>query len=629
MRKTAGYIALLAGLMLGMALTEGAFASTATSPILGHAPTMLVVTENAAAGKTSVTASQSLVVSGAGVQSPGLSRIALLTQQSATLAVVPSMSASASRYASNQDAANAVGFYVQSFAGQISRAVVGAMRSLNSQPIGAMFSFIQNVKIAGKQAQAIASEWVRPDGSYDYLGVKVSNTNSSILFAVYTEGEIAGGLPSNWSLPNPGALIWGVASIHVDPATGQSAMTMEAVSGSVWHTQSFLKNGGPLGQYGLYDAPQVATVSKQQVILNCQIDPATHVCSRYAPGQSTPNRNNAKFDPDTGLRALISAQIRPLMNRYNVNSAFVTYGRTVKPVYLPPDASGVRKAVLAVDVTSRKAQLPSCFTNGGTAIFTNSGSIGWMLDYSFDEYLVQPNGSFTKIGNVDKHKISPTKIYHVQGTTTIPAGVSATSVLANDVVDPWGSGAVYSIYRDTVHGLPASDYIPSPLPTVSASYKNAGLVNTNLPGYGSVKANVCTGQLIVNGGYVAVRPGTTGPMGIKLSGNFASHFAFWFPAKGWNPYITTYSRRAGVHRWERGGVVKTGTKINPPGITETISIPTSKCNSWGYGRRERRGRRVFRKRVCTGYAAIKKTYTTTAPTIQTTERSWHRYSWYN
>ena len=468
MRQSTGYATLFAGLMLGMTLTGGAFASTATSPILGHAPTMLVVTENAAAGNARVTASQSLVVSGAGVQSPGLSRIALLTKQSATLAVVPSMSVSASRFTSNQDAANAVGLYVRSYTGPISRAVVSVMQTLKSQPIGAMFSFIQNVKIAGKQAQAIASEWVRPDGSYDYLGVKVSNTNSSILFAVYTEGEISSGLPSNWNLPNPGALTWGVATTKLDPATGGMTMTMEAINGSVWHNQSFLKNGGPLGPYGLYDEPQVATISKQQVVLNCQIDPATKVCSRYAPGQSVPNNNNASFDPNTGMKALISAQIQPLMNRYNANSAFVTYGRTVKPVYLPPDAAGVRKAVLAVDVTSRKAQL-LCSASGGTAVFINSGSIGWMLDYSFDKYLVQPTGSFTKIGDVDKHEISPNKSYQVQGTATIPAGVSATSALANKVVDPWGSGAVYSIYNDTAHGLPVSDYMPNPLPTVIAS----------------------------------------------------------------------------------------------------------------------------------------------------------------
>ncbi len=495
MRQTAGYTALFAGLMLGMTLTGGAFASTATSPILGHAPTMLVVTENAAAGQTSVTASQSLVVSGAGVQSPGLSRIALLTKQSVALAVVPSMSASASRFASNQDAANAVGFYVQNYTGEISRAVVGVMHTLKSQPIGAMFSFIQNVKIADKQARAIASEWVRPDGSYDYLGVKVSNTNASILFAVYTGGEVAGGLPSGWNLPNPGALTWGVASIQTDPATGQSTMTMEAINGSVWHTQSFLKNGGPLGQYGLYDAPQVATVSTQQVILNCQIDPATHVCSQYAPGQST--SNTVPFDPNTGLKALISAQLQPLMNRYNANSAFVTYGRTVKPVYLSPDAAGVRKAVLAVDVTSRKAQMPSCGSSGGTAVFTNSGNIGWMLNYSFDEYLVQPSGSFTKIGNVDKHEISPTKSYRVQGTTALTAGRSATSALANKVVDPWGSGAVYSIYNDTVHGLPASDYIPNPLPTVVSGLSLSGPGSRKIAGF-PVCANQ-SGDLYVDG----------------------------------------------------------------------------------------------------------------------------------
>ena len=494
MRQTAEYTTLFAGLMLGMTLTGGAFASTATSPILGHAPTMLVVTENAAAGKASVTASQSLVVSGAGVQSPGLSRIALLAKQSATLAVVPSMSASASQYTSNQNAANAVGVYVKSYTGEISQAVVGVMHTLDSQPIGAMFSFIQNVKIAGKQAQAIASEWVRPDGSYDYLGVKVSNTNSAILFAVYTGGEVAGGLPSNWNLPNPGALTWGVASVHVDPATGQSAMTMEAVNGSVWHIQSFLKSGGPLGQYGLYDEPQVATISNKQVTLNCRIDPTTHVCSQYAPGQSVPN--TVSFDPNTGLKALISAQLQPLMNRYNANSAFVTYGRTVKPLYLPPNAAGVRKAVIAVDVTSRKAQTP-CSASGGSVAFTNIGSIGWMLNYSFDEYLVQPSGSFQKIGNVDKHEISPTKSYQVQGTTTIPAGASAASALANEVVDPWGSGAVYSIYNDTVHGLPVSDYIPNPLPTVVATVSSSGPGARTIAGY-SVCANQ-NGDLYLGG----------------------------------------------------------------------------------------------------------------------------------
>ncbi len=497
MRQSTGYTTLFSGLMLGMTLTGGAFASTATSPILGHAPTMLVVTENAAAGKASVTASQSLVVSGAGVQSPGLSRIALLPKQSATLAVVPSMSASASQFTSNQDAANAVGFYVKSLTGEISRTVVGVMHTLDSQPIGAMFSFIQNVKVAGKQAQAIASEWVRPDGSYDYLGVKVSNTNSSILFAVYTGGEVAGGLPSNWNLPKPGVLTWGVAATKIDPATGQLQMTMETTNGAVWHTQSFLKNGGPLGQYGLYDAPQVATVSKQQVILNCQIDPATHVCSRYAPGQSVPNGNNLIFDPNTGLKALISAQLRPLMNRYNANSAFVTYGRTVKPVYLPPDAAGLRKAVLAVDITSRKAQLPSCGSSGGTAVFTNTGNIGWMLNYSFDEYLVQPSGSFQKIGNVDKHLISPTKSYQVQGTTTLPAGTSAASMLSNKVVDPWGSGAVYSIYNDTVHGLPVSDYMPNPLPTVVVGRALSGPGSRTIAGF-PVCANQ-SGDLYVNG----------------------------------------------------------------------------------------------------------------------------------
>ncbi|HQU15501.1 MAG: hypothetical protein B7Z66_12300 [Chromatiales bacterium 21-64-14] len=537
----------LSGFRFAMTLTScmavSALAGSATAAsvpntqILEHSQPMVSITETAAGTQTQVAAYQSYVLSGAGIMTPALTEIDLSAAQANVLGLVPPISASGlpTSYSSDQSGADAVGGYFNRFEGAIATAAVGVMQALHAQPTGAIFDFVQEITVSGKKVKAVAGEWVNPNGTYRNLGVHVVDNRATALFAIYNEGAVVQGLPSSWTLPNPGTLTWAVADISINPATGAPTLTMKTIAGSVWHTQNYLHSGGLLGQYGEYDEPQSAkNTSGQPVDINCQQQPGSGICGGFAPGAI--HNPNITFDPDVGLAAMIGNKTTPgpvyvLMQQYNATQAFVLYGRAVQPVYTPPSASGTQQAVVAVGIASRSADTNSfgCQdASGGATLFKNSGTIGWLLDYSFDEYLVQPTGTFQLLTNITQQKVSPTQSYSQQATVTVPSGQTPASYLGNDIVDPWGTGAVYSVYADTVHQLPASDYTPNPLPSISTSYQH-----------------FYTERILSTGQDLCIDQ--KNPSNVLINGAAES----WSAWRGWVP---GYSRRDGSQSWY-GGVV--------------------------------------------------------------------------
>lgn len=594
-------------IMLALAGVPGSAYAAGHAVVLQHAQPILVITETAAGSQTKVTAYQSYVLSGAGIMTPGFSEIKLSTAETASLGVVPPISAAGigSTFTSDTDAASAVGTYFNRFEGVVASAAATEMGRRFSRPTGAMYEFVQVVTVAGKNVKAIAGEWVNPNGSYRDLGVHVVDNRDTLLFAIYNQGAVAQGLPPSWTLPNPGTLTWAVADISVNPATGAPSLTMRTIGGSVWHTVDYLHTGGLLGQYGEYDEPQSATTSAgANVDINCKPLSGSSVCNGFAPGATY--SPNITFDPNTGLTAMIGNKSTPgpvynLMQQYNASQAFVVYGRSVAPVYTASGTAGTERAVVAVDIASRKALTQAYGCNdasGGATTFSVAGTIGWMLEYKFDEYIVQSDGSYQYLTSITQSKVAPTQTFSQQANLVLPSGATPASYLANDIVDPWGSGAIYSVYSDTVHGLPASDYIPSPLPAIATTYKHF-YTQRYLNGYDVCIDTKDPSNVLINGSkevwspwYTWIPAGGTFWSGIEPYGagrgiESGSNSSGWYWGHVLIPHLGSFSRRdgsigkCGQPIYETYSTTTNTIAVMFPGPNQALG--SGHCGGWGDG----------------------------------------------
>lgn len=307
---------------------------------------------------------------------------------------------------------------------------------------GAFFSYGQNIQIAGKPVQLIASMWVPTQGAYQFLGVKVgAQASESVLYVTYQQSQTAALLPANWTMPGAGNLTWSLATF--------------AMSGSgVGATMTVTSAGTPttIATRGLYDEPRLDNT----VIDNCTAASGNPLlCDQPNPGKTYPatvNGQTVTFDHNVGLDLMIQKAVLPLMAQTGAVQAVVIYGRTVQPVYGPAGASGAQPAMTAATITTRTFTGNGC----GPTTLADSGSIGYLLDESESEYLVTPGGSHTLIGTPSAQAVSPTTPF--TQSALLPAG-STPGQYTNDIVNPWGGGQVYNWQNDTVNNLPASDYV--------------------------------------------------------------------------------------------------------------------------------------------------------------------------
>ncbi|AOU97760.1 hypothetical protein BI364_07105 [Acidihalobacter yilgarnensis] len=369
-------------------------------------------------------------------------------------------------YSSPTDASNQIGTMLNYDMAQFAQQVAGLMQS--GQPMAdvkqAVFTYTVPVTIigGGQPVRGFVNDtcFINPDASYNCLGAAYNSGVTKIIYAVYEQGAVAQGLPANWTLPNPGDLEW--AELEVQSSGAGATQSFLTVQGQIWHTVSYLQNGGPLGQYGQYDMYQVGTVANQQALINCGAT-AGGACTQYRPGAWVPDPNNSQnvgsltYDQQTPINLLAKNVIAPLEQQYGASSAVLLYGKTVAPVYNPgPNNTSV--AQTAIDIQQRVINPGGMFffiSRGAGGQFREQGVYGFLLNQQVDQYNVDPSGNATFANSFTRHVVSPTQTF--SKSVALTGGYQPSGPA---IINPFPAGnQIYSYLNDTVNHLPASAYV--------------------------------------------------------------------------------------------------------------------------------------------------------------------------
>ncbi len=438
------------GVLLLVALPLAARAATSVSTQQGVLSVTEVVANN---GSVSLNASGVQLANIAGVRGCATGQAGL----NITVGQYPWQPYSqGSTFSNNTQATDALGQYLKYGASTAAKIITNVLQNGTGRFKAALVTYVQNATIAGQPAEIDGSLWVNINGSYSFIGVHVNQSIQRILYAVYEQGAVKQGLPQGWVLPYAGELRWEILQVNL--AGSSTTPAPVSINGSYWHTINYLHNGGPLGQYGEYDEPQVVTVNGQKRILNCKIG-SDGRCDVFAPGQTAPytiNGNVVSYDPFVGRDQLVSTTFDSLMKQYNAQTGILDYGRTVQPVY------NNGQAVLAVKVSSRtiyKGKRVFFIVNSGQSKFVNAGEYGYLLNESYNRGIVlQTQGTITSSQTLSRHTLSPTHNY--SKTVYLGSGSVSQANYQYKIIDPFGGGnQVYDWRNDTVNHLPASDYI--------------------------------------------------------------------------------------------------------------------------------------------------------------------------
>ncbi len=170
---------------------------------------------------------------------------------------------------------------------------------------------------------------------------------------------------------------------------------------------------------------------------------------RYDPPQSTSNQ--PVVNPDQGLQSLISEVVVPEFTNYTASYAIVDYARNVQ-IAEDCDTSGNCIARITIDSSSRTVntcnqQFPLMYS------YQNVGTIIYTLQYTTDRYLVQPNGSFSYTATSNGYDAKSYPFRQV-----IPGNFPDPRLLAQIIIDPFGTNALYDYTNDTVNTLSCDHY---------------------------------------------------------------------------------------------------------------------------------------------------------------------------
>ena len=282
--------------------------------ITGQGGSIIAVTETASNGQIQTNAYTTTPQNAVGVSN---ANIVVNGPPTSGLGTVPALRIGAQP--TNAAAATALDNAIQPYLASEAKALQAAAEHGTT---GAFFSYGQNIQVAGKPVQLIASMWVPTQGSYEFLGVKVgASASESVLYVTYQQSQPAALLPASWTLPGAGDLTWSLA-------------TFDMSGSGIGATLTVTSTGTPttIATNGLYDEPRLDNT----VIDNCTAasgDPL--LCDQPNPGQTYPatvNGQTVTFDHNVGLDLMIQKAVLPLMTQTGAVQAIVDYGRTVTPV---------------------------------------------------------------------------------------------------------------------------------------------------------------------------------------------------------------------------------------------------------------------------------------------------------
>lgn len=432
----------------------------------GTQPSIAFVTEvgnngvPALTGSLSSTTDVSGVYSGAGVNSADSSIASEITAIPVPLITI---------YPTQTAATTAIGQTVQAEIGFVAQQAAAAMTTGSLKgALQTVFTYTVNVTIVplgGNSTQGQVSDtcFLTPAGRASCLGATYGSNTSYTVYATYSQGAVAYGLPSSWTLPNPGQFQWAI--LKISGAGSSLTQSLIPEGGSVWHTVDYLRTGGPIGQYGLYDLLQAAPVTDasgtHEDLINCGAVSAG-TCTTYQAGadvlNSTPPSGAAiNFDPELPVEQLGQQVIAPLETLYGANNAVLLYGTTVQPVY-DDNGDGTQTAETAVSISSRVV-IPGrryfFIAYGGAAHFNEAGTYGFLLAENIDEYQFDASGTPNYITTFAQNAISPTQNFSKS------VALSRGQVISGpQIINPFYTGdQIYSYLADTVNHLPPSDYV--------------------------------------------------------------------------------------------------------------------------------------------------------------------------
>lgn len=427
--------------LLMLVALSAATTAGAAQLLSGVGGSTLLVTESAAPGQTQTAVNLATPLNADGARSGQL--VNTTVGNSTSLGVIPADTIGVQ--SSTTAAATAISQYLQPYLQTEANVLQTALQG--TKDAGALYSYVQSVQISQVSgspttAQIEGTLWVPPAGAYQWLGTTANSGVAYILYGQYQQSQAAYGLPTGWTMQNPGDFTWELMQVTLSgSATTESVVSYQ---GSLTHIVT---------ANGIYDAPLVAN----NVIENCTAsasDPT--LCNQPAPGQTYPETINGQqvaYDPNTGYNYLVSNLVTPLMTQTGATEAIINYGRAIQPVYSSStSANGSQTAVVAVSVNNRTFTNGNC---GAGASLANAGDIGYLLNETNDEYLVT-NGISTLLNTVTQSALSPTQAFNQ--SATLPSGAQY-STYANDIVNPFGGGQIYNWQNDTVNGLSAADYV--------------------------------------------------------------------------------------------------------------------------------------------------------------------------
>lgn len=428
--------------------------------------TVLSVIETSSGGTTSETANVSAPThAGAAYSGTGTGRT--LTNANLIIGEIPALTTQS--YSTTAAADSAMGSLVSGGISQIAQNVKSAEASgALSRVVQTVFTYSASVTItsaSGNSTQGIVNDTcdILPNGQYSCLGANYGSATQYTIFAIYSQGAVASGLPTGWTMPNPGELQWALLELQDSGTSVTQAFV--TVSGTTWHTINLLQTGGPIGQYGEYDQFQVADVNVSgtmtQALVNCAAT-ASSACTTYKAGSYVLDPNNASGvgsisdNPRMPVEALAQNEIAPLEKQYGADQGVLLYGTTVAPVYTGSGSS--QTAEVAVNIATRTVTNGQRFffiSPGGASTFDETGTYGYLLSQNVDEYTVDTAGDISYVTSFDQHAVSPPENFSKSVTLTNGQTISGTTV-----INPFPTGnQLYSYTNDTVNGLPASDYV--------------------------------------------------------------------------------------------------------------------------------------------------------------------------
>lgn len=180
---------------------------------------------------------------------------------------------------------------------------------------------------------------------------------------------------------------------------------------------------------------------------------------RYDP-PATPEGDSV-LNPNSGLELLISEVAVPEMANKGAIFSVIDYSRRVTPYYVC-DADGNCKAIVSVESLSRELNVADVCTGPndplGGSKYSNTGRVGYTLQYQAERYLVEPDGNYTLTASSTGYTVSPmTQDFN---KTVIVDNSQNTETLIDTIINPFpANDNLYDYTNDMVNNLPCNEYI--------------------------------------------------------------------------------------------------------------------------------------------------------------------------